>query len=578
MKKSLSLFLFLSFSFSLFAQISNTRQSPKDPFFGQNANKNTTPGEKVYHDHSDTSGKDPELYDGHTYFQGNVQFTHKGSVITADLVLLYDDQSFVKAIGNVVLKNADGSVITADEMEYDGATEKGIARKNVVLTDPKQTIKTDILYYDKKQNKAYFDTGGTITDAQNTMYSKSTTYNISTKMIDFSGNVQIDNSQYKIDGTNIKQNQNTNTAEFFGPTTITNKQNPKNRVYTENGRYLMNSKEVYLNKNSKIYYNDKILTGDKLFYNQITGFGKANGNVLLNDPKENRFVKGDYGEIYEKKDSAMISGNAYAVKVLKNDSMYFSAEKIIPYQKLDSNKIKKSYLRAYRKARFFKSNAQARADSLSFDETDGILHLNVKPILWSGEKQVSGDVINAFFDTEKEQIDSLKVIGNALAISKVDSLNNKDEFHQVKGKLMTLYYENNDVKLAKVIGNAQAISYADDQNEKTKEVERIGVSLSSCGIIEALFEDNKMQIVSCNIASQTDIYPMSLISKEQRVFPDFNYNTKDRIKKWQDILKDSPNYEEVKYESDDALFDAAKAEIDKAKAAEEAKKPKRERK
>jgi lipopolysaccharide export system protein LptA len=463
-------------------------------------------------------------------------------------------------------------------MEYDGATEKGIARKNVVLTDPKQTIKTDILYYDKKQNKAYFDTGGTITDAQNTMYSKSATYNISSKMIDFSGNVQIDNSQYKIDGTNIKQNQNTNTAEFFGPTTITNKQNPKNRVYTENGRYLMNSKEVYLNKNSKIYYNDKILTGDKLFYNQITGFGKANGNVLLNDPRENRFVKGDYGEIYEKKDSAMISGNAYAVKVLKNDSMYFSAEKIIPFQKLDSNNIKKSYLRAYKKARFYKSNAQARADSLSFDETDGVLHLNVKPILWSGEKQVSGDVINAFFDTEKEQIDSLKVIGNALAISKVDSLNNKDEFHQVKGKLMTLYYENNDIKLAKVIGNAQAISYADDQNEKTKEVERIGVSLSSCGIIEALFEDNKMQIVSCNIASQTDIYPMSLISKEQRFFPDFNYNTKDRIKKWQDILKDSPNYEEVKYESDDALFDAAKAEIDKAKAAEEAKKPKRERK
>ena len=59
----------------------------------------------------------------------------------ADEVILYQEENFVKAFGNVKLQNADGSIITADEMEYDGNTERGIARKNVVLTDPKQTIK-----------------------------------------------------------------------------------------------------------------------------------------------------------------------------------------------------------------------------------------------------------------------------------------------------------------------------------------------------------------------------------------------------------------------------------------------------
>jgi hypothetical protein len=34
---------------------------------------------------------------------------------------------------------------------------------------------------------------------------------------------KIDNAQYIIEGVNIKQNQNTKVAEFFGPTTITNK-------------------------------------------------------------------------------------------------------------------------------------------------------------------------------------------------------------------------------------------------------------------------------------------------------------------------------------------------------------------
>lgn len=576
MKKIFLLFLFIFLNISVSAQVTPAK-NPKDPFFGTKSPKDP-PAEKVQYDHSDTFGKDPELYGGNTYFKGAVQFTHKGSVITADLVVVYEEDNFIKATGNVVLTNADGSVITAEEMEYDGNSQKGIARKNVVLTDPKQTIKTDVLYYDKASNQAYFNSGGTITTAESTIYAKKATYFTNTRLIDLSGDVNINTSQYKIDGSNIKQNQNTGIADFTGPTTITNKQNPSNYVYTESGRYEMNTKIVYLNKNSRIYYNGKTLSGDKMVFNQITGFGKATGNVLLRDPKENRYIKGDYGEIYEKKDSAMVTGNAYAVRILKNDSMYFSAEKIIAFQKLDTLQIKKSYLRAYRKARFFKSNAQARADSLSFNETDGVLHLNVKPILWSGEKQVSGDIINAFFDTEKENIDSLKVIGNAFAISKVDSLNKKDEFNQVKGKLMNVYYENNEIRIADVVGNAQAITYADDENEKTKEVERLGITLSTCGTIEALFADNTVQVIACNVAAQNDIYPMRFISKAQRFFPDFNYNTKDRLRKWQDILVDSPNYEEVIYESDDALFDAAKAEVDKVKAAEEAKKPKRGRK
>ena len=116
----------------------------------------------------------------------------------------------------------------------------------------------------------------------------------------------------------------------------------------------MTSKEVFLNKNSKIYYNGKILTGDTMYYNQNTGFGTAKGNVILDDPKENRFVKGGYGEMFELKDSAMITEKPYAVKILKQDSIYFSAEKILVFQKKDSQKIKKSVIITNRKTRRLK--------------------------------------------------------------------------------------------------------------------------------------------------------------------------------------------------------------------------------
>jgi hypothetical protein len=317
-----------------------------------------------------------------------------------------------------------------------------------------------------------------------------------------------------------------------------------------------------------------------MYYNQLNGFGKATGNVTLDDPLEKRYMKGGYGEIYEKKDSSMMTKEPYAVKIFEKDSLYFSAEKILSYQRPDTADItkKKSYLRAFRKARIYKSNAQGRADSIAFNETDGIMHMYTNPILWSGEKQVTGDKVEAYFNTKTENIDSLKVIGNGFAIAKVDSLNLLDEFHQVKGKLMTVYYEGPDIKEIKVIGNAEAITYADEFNKKTKVNDRIGVNVSICGIIGALFDQRQLQIISCSIGAAAKTYPMSQISPAQKKFEDFNWNTKDRIRKWQDILVDSPNYEEIKYEPNDALYNKVQEAAEKEKAKEEAKKPKRVRK
>ncbi len=562
------------------AQITTQPKDPlvKNPYFKANQTAQKPPAEKVKLIHADFTGVKPEKHNGNFYFEGNVQFSHQGSLLTADEVVFYQQENFVKAYGNVRLQNVDGSVITADEMEYDGNTEKGIARKNVVLTDPKQTIKTETLYYDKKANLAYYDTGGTIYANGSVTYANKGTYNISNKTINIAGNVAMENDQYTLTGANITQNQLTNVAQLDGPTLITNKKKPSNRVYTEDGTYNQNTKEIWLNKNNTIYYNGKTLKAKKMFFNQLTGYGTGKEDVTLNDPKENRYIKGGYGEIYEKKDSAMMTDKPYAVKILEKDSIYFGAEKILSYQKADSTKIKKSYLRAYHKARMYKSNAQARADSLSFNETDGVLHLFRKPILWSGERQVSGDKIEAYFDTTKENIDSLKVIGNAMAISKVDSLNMKDEFNQVKGNLMRVYYKDNQINFAKVVGNAQAITYAEDDNQKTKEKLRIGVTLSACGIIGAFFEDRKIQVIECSIGATVDTYPMSKIVDKDRFFPNFNWNTKDRLRKWKDIFEDSPNNPEINYISDNKWLKAAQEVQNQARAKEEAKKPKRQRK
>lgn len=575
MKKSFFVVLLLIFV-RIFSQVTpptTDKGLVKDPFF-KNQNPQTQTSKKVKHIHSDTFGVKADEYDGNKVFSGNVQFEHQGSVLLADKVIYYEKENFLKAIGNVVLTTADGNRITAEEMEYDGNTERGIARKNVVLTDPKQTIKTETLYYDKIPNTAYFNTGGTIySNDGSVMYTRSATYYLNTKMIDFIGRSNIETDKYTIISDNIKQNQNTGVSDFTGPTTIRDKRNPINYVYTELGSYNSKTGESFLNKNSRIHNNGKILTGDKLYFNRNTGFGKGTGNVMLDDPQQKRFIKGGYGEIYEKRDSAMVTDKPYAVKILSKDSAYFSAEKFITFQRPDSTNSlkKKSYLRAFRKVRIFKTNMQGRADSLSFNETDGEMHLMRKPILWMGAKQVTGDEIRVYSDPDKEITDSIRVLGNAFAISKADSLNLKDEFNQIKSKNMIVYLKDNAIDIAKAVGNAQAITYADDENKKTHEITRIGVALSTCGEIVAEFLERRLEVVDCNIGANTDTYPMSKIAKSERFFKDFNWNTKDRLQKHSDIFLDTPNYPEIVYESDNSLFDRAEAE---RKKLEEKNKPK----
>lgn len=486
------------------------------------------------------------------FFSGGVIFVHQGTRLQADTVVFYQKENYARAISNVILATPDGTRITASEMNYDGNTQRGIADKNVVFTSPQQTIRTQRLYYDRRANTAYFDDGGSIESGGNLMKTKSARYYIHQRRTDFNGDVNIDNPEYNVESQSIQHNTATNTAIFNGATLVKNKANPSNYVYTERGRYNMNTKEVWLTKKSRIHYQNKILEGEEMYLNQTTGFGKAKGNVRLNDPAEKRFIHGGYGEIYQKKDSAMITEKPYAVKALRRDSVYFAADKILAYQRKDKG-IKKSFLRGYRKVRLYKTDLQARADSLSFNETDGVMHLTKNPIAWNGYRQVTGDEIKAYFNPQNQQTDSLHITGNAFAIAKVDSTNQKDEFHQIQSHQMRVYFQNGKITQAIAQKNAQAIHYAED--EKSNGIkERLGIGLSKCGNIHGIFEEQKLYIVECNIGAQVDVYPMSQISHEQRFLSGFNWNTQDRLRKWQDIFLLSPNYPQIIYESDDKLY------------------------
>ena len=95
---------------------------------------------------------------------------------------------------------------------------------------------------------------------------------------------------------------------------------------------------------------------------------------------------------------------------------------------------------AYHRARFFKKDMQGVADSMVFVEKDSMLYMFRKPIVWSGERQVTGNRIDVHFNDSTADWAFLPESG--LMSEHVD----EDFYNQVTGKEITAYFDGKGLK------------------------------------------------------------------------------------------------------------------------------------
>ncbi len=545
-KYTLSFILICVFSISLFAQ-----QKPKK--------------EKVVVKNFDFIQRFKDKYEGNQLFSGNVIVEYKGDLIYADSAIVYQDKNLAVIWSNAKLVSKD-KTITADKMEYDGNTTIAKAFKNVTLTDPGSRITADYMEYNRTTeiatgigkvevktptqqissekmiyerlsgNIIVNDTYKTIGSDGTLIEGRNVVYNTKSKSANFGSEVFITNKDYTIYSRKMTTNDTTGLTTFRDYSKITRRNDPSQYIITSDGDFNKKTGEAWLRENSKVFYQGKTLTAKKLYFNDKTGFGKGEGNVMLDDPKEKRFLKGDYGEAYRYLDSAYVTKNAYAVKAFDKDSLYISADTLLAVKRHDVDST--SLVKAFHKARFYKSNANGKADSLIYNQTKGLMQFYKDPILFSGDNQVTGDFIEAYTNAKTEKLDSMKVFNNAFAIAKVDSLK-ENEFNQIKGKYLTVLFQDDKIDFVNVQENAVALTYMDDTDAKTKKIERYGINISYCGIIEVDLVGKDVDKVACRIKSDGKLYPHSQFPDELRYLPDFKWRIKERLNTWKDIFGDS---------------------------------------
>ena len=325
---------------------------------------------------------------------GNVVLQNEQTLLYCDSAYFYSESNSVDAFGHVRV-NSDSVIIYSDILHYEGNTKTARADRNVRMIDNKTVLTTDHLTYNTKTNIGNYETGGKITDPENVLTSLIGYYYANEKNFYFKKNVVLVNPRYTMKSDTLIYNSATEISNFRGPTNIVSKEN---HIYCEKGWYDTKNDIAQFNKNN--YFTNKVqkLWGDSIYYNRKTGFGKAYNNVTAIDTAQQITMKGDYAEYYEKPGKTMMTKKAMLIQNIDGDSLFLHADTLKAF--FDSTGVGKR-LYAYNHAKFYKTDMQGLCDSMVYLFKDSIIFMYKAPMLWSDKNQLSADTIKIFLKNKQ---------------------------------------------------------------------------------------------------------------------------------------------------------------------------------
>ncbi|MFI0429477.1 OstA-like protein [Mariniflexile sp. HMF6888] len=464
----------------------------------------------------------------------------QGSInMWSDKAIYYSGENFIEAYGNVKLIQADTIHMTSKYVEYSGITQLAFASGDVVFKDPNSTITSDTLYYDRVKQQAFYKNGGTVViDTSGTITSKIGRNYMQQKKYQFVDDVVLVNKDATINSNYFDFYSDTGHAYIFGPSTIVT---AKSNTYTEKGFYDTKNKNGYAVKNSKIHYNDRIIEGDSLYFDDTIKFASATNNIKITDTINHSIAKGHYAEVFKAQDSLFITKRALVATKQENDSIYMHADKIMVTGKPE-NRI----VRAYYNAKIYKSDLSGKADSIHSNQKTGLTQLinlsrlsstdvfstKRRPILWNVENQMTGDTIHLISNPKTEKLDSLLVFNNAFIISK-DTIS-KTGFNQIFGiKLTGLFNDENQLRKVDIVKNAESVFYT--RNDKQ---ELIGIDKAKSGSISIVFADGDIEEYTRYNQVDGNLYPESKYPEKEKRLKGFDWREDERPLSVEDLFKD----------------------------------------
>ena len=353
--------------------------------------------------------------------------------------------------------------------------------------------------------------------------------------------MEIENPEYYIQSNKLDYYTKTEQAYFFGPTKIIGADYD---IYCEKGFYDTRNKKGYFTRKSKINYNNRLIEGDSLTFNDNSKFASASKNIILTDTINKTIIKGNYAEIFKARDSAMITKRSMVIKMIEKDSLFIKADTLFAIGPSENRIIKGRY-----NVRIFKKGLSGKSDKILINQKTGLTKLirnelseiqkqvltaneiaKINPVLWNGDSQMTGDEIHITRNIKTNDLDSLKILNNAFVVEK-DTLGIKN-FNQMKGINLFGKFQNNELKTIELIQNTEMIYYLYDDNTN----DLIGIDKAICSSIIMEIENNTIKEITFITNPEGEVFPEDEMEISLKILNGFNWRISEKITKKEEIF------------------------------------------
>ena len=450
---------------------------------------------------------------------GNVQYEHEGALMACDSSIYYRSENKFYAYGNVHINQGDTLNMYGDELEYNGTSRLLHIIGNVRMNDGTMNLSCNEVIYDRTQQIAYYNAGGTLIQEDNTLVSKTGIYNAGSKLFTFRDSVRLRNPKYIIEADTLRYGSDSRVAYFVGPTYI---RSDSATIYCERGNYDTYNDIARLTEHARIDKKAQTIKGDSIYYQVKEGAGEIYGHAYVSDTINKYVITGGYGKYRERPESALITEKPLYKLDIEGDSLFITGDSL--HIALDSNM--KRRIRVYRHTRFFKSDFQGKCDSLIYSQQDSTFHLYHQPVVWNENNQLTADFI--FMTTRKGNLDSLFMLGNAFLIALEDST----KYNQIKGRNMFGKFVENELRSIYVSGNGQTVYYAYDEQDK-----EVGVNRADCSDLLIRIKESKVERVTFLTKPDATLYPPGEIPKGELFLKGFNQRFKEKLSTKEELIQ-----------------------------------------
>ena len=475
------------------------------------------------------------------------------------------------------------NVLTSKNGYYFAATRDAYFRNNVILTTPDALIKNDTLRYNSNSKIAYFYGPSNIYGKDDTLYTENGTYNTNNDQARFGKNNLYTQGSKSLTGDSLFYDRKAGYGKAIGHVTFIDTAQ-KAILKGGLGEYKKLDESILVTKNpyvviisetdsSKIdsiwmtadtllskvvftrdlipYKQDEIIPDDQISINDTPEINTQDAiKPVMPDQKDNNLAlrKGSKKpEMNVTEDRAEIPTEVKippppvkiappkldkkkdkSVKDTLNKKALSDTTKVVSSIKdtvnLDTTRTR--MIMAYHHAKIFKSDLQARADSMFFSYADSTVRCYVNPMVWAQGSQLSGDTI--YLQMKNKKLDNMLLHHNSFIVNTEDA--DSTNFNQIKGKVITGYFKENKLNNMFVDGNAESVYYLKEDSTYS------GLNHMVSSRLRILLKDNKLNNISAIRTIEASITPMKDLQEEDRVLKGFIWKPRDRPKSKEEII------------------------------------------